>query len=202
MKRLLLVMVSAMAFSAFGQAVLDGSPAAGKQATRKFSGTIEIPNDPSHLPDFTLHEFPFAEIAHRVDGCPVEIVTATFERPAQLMFAYATQQQRRPTLRLEYRNSSGKDISTVVLTGWLKIKENPYQLDFSIYPIQLKLSRDTRLGKDVQKWEALQLASDTFGLDRLVVDQVQYLDGTTWKRDRQSCTYSFSKGSVHRAEAR
>ena len=42
-----------------------------------------------------------------------------------------------PTLRLDYRNFSGKDIESAALTGWIKVKDNPYQLDSVTHSVQL-----------------------------------------------------------------
>ncbi len=135
------------------------------------------------------------------DGCPVQIANASFDRPAELVLAAQTRLDRGPTLHLDYQNHSGKDIDSVVLTGWLKVKESPYQLDAVVRPFDLKLSRKALLGKDVQAAEALKVAANAIGLDRLELSQVFYADGTTWKAERRNCVYR-SFDNLVQAEAR
>jgi len=135
------------------------------------------------------------------EGCPVHIVSASFDRPGHTMLISQTNEDSGPTLRLGYRNFSGKDIESVVLTGWIKVKDSPYQLDSVAHPFQLELSRKALLGKDVEASETLKLASDALGLDKIELSQVIYTDGTTWKPERRSCVYTYA-GSTERAEAR
>jgi len=131
----------------------------------------------------------------------VQIVNASFDRPAELVLTAQTRRDRGPTLHLNYENFSGKDIDSVVLTGWLKVKDSPYQLDATIHPFELKLSRKALLGKDVQATQALQVAANAIGLDRIELSQVFYTDGTTWKAEQRNCVYH-ANGNLERAEAR
>ena len=105
-----------------------------------------------------------------------------------------------PTLRLDYRNFSGKDIESVVLMGWIKVKDTPYQLDSVSHSVQLELSRKALLGKDVQATQALKLATNAIGFDRIELSQVTYTDGSSWKPQRK-CVYA-NAGSTERATAR
>ena len=132
-------------------------------------------------------------------GCPVQIVNAYFERPAEFMLTAHSRAQSAPTLRLDYRDFSGKDIESVVLTGWIKVKDNPYQLDSVSHSVALQLSRKALLGKDVQATQALRLAANAIGFDRIELSQVTYVDGTSWKAQRK-CVYA-NAGSTERAKA-
>jgi len=133
-------------------------------------------------------------------GCPVRIMDASFQRPAELILIAQGNSLSGPTLRLNYSNYSGKDIESVLLTGYLKVKDNPYQMDYTIHPFALTLSRKALLGKDVQATSALKLASDAFGVDRIELSQVIYADGTTWKPEPRSCVYPMT-GATERAKA-
>jgi hypothetical protein len=135
------------------------------------------------------------------DGCPVRIENASFERAARLMLASDREGRNAPTLHLDYRNFSGKEIDSVVLTGWIKIKDSPYQLDYALHPFQLELSREAVLGKYAQATQALRLANDAFGVDRIELSAVNYADGTSWTAKRKSCVYRYL-GATQRAEAR
>jgi hypothetical protein len=132
-------------------------------------------------------------------GCPVQIVNASFDRPAEFMLTAHSRAESEPTLRLDYRNFSGKDIESVVLTGWIKVKDSPYQLDSVSHSVALELSRKALLGKDVQATQALRLAKNAIGFDRIELSQVTYADGTSWKAQRK-CVYA-NAGSTERAKA-
>jgi hypothetical protein len=129
-------------------------------------------------------------------GCPVQILNASFERPAQLMLTSQTSSATGPTLRLDYRNFSGKQIASAVLTGWIKVKDSPYQLDSVAHPFQLELSQKALLGGG----QALKLASNAIGFDRIELSRVVYADGTTWTPERQSCVCA-NMGVTERAKA-
>jgi len=134
------------------------------------------------------------------ENCPVRIVNASFDRPAQLMLTAQSKADSGPTLRLDYRNFSRKDIESVVFTGWIKVKDSPYQLDSVTYPFHFELSRKALLAKDIQATETLKLASNALGLDRIELSQVTYTDGTTWQPDRGGCVYLYM-GNTERAKA-
>jgi hypothetical protein len=140
------------------------------------------------------------KMASHQAGCPVQIVNASFDRPAEFMLTSHSRAESAPTLRLDYRNFSGKDIESVVLTGWIKVKDNPYQLDSVSHSVALELSRKALLGKDVQATQALKLAANAIGFDRIELSQVTYVNGTTWKAQRK-CVYA-NAGSTERALAR
>jgi hypothetical protein len=131
-------------------------------------------------------------------GCPMQIVDASFERPGRIMLISDGLASAEPTLRLHYWNFSGKEIESVVLTAWIKVKNSPYQLDSTVYPFQLKLAPEAPLGDDAQATQALKLKSNAFGLDRIELSQVIYSDGTMWKPERKNCVYHYM-GTTARA---
>lgn len=133
-------------------------------------------------------------------GCPMQIVGASFERPGRIMLVAQGEMKSEPTLHLDYGNFGSKDIESLLVTGWVKVKHSPYQLDYTVHPVSWELSSKHPLGKDARAAQTLVLASDTFGLDRIELSQVIYTDGTTWKPERQSCVYRYV-GTTERAEA-
>ena len=214
MKRLLLVLVISAALPTWGQV--------GQEMPKAPSGAAVNTNQPATVwvqgADGSMHELQVpaslgqlnglvqgpgaVDLEHVVSnqtGCPVQIVDASFDRPAELMLTAHSRAESAPTLRLDYRNFSGKDIESVVLTGWIKVKESPYQLDSVTHSVQLDLSRKGLLGKDVQATQALKLSANAIGFDRIELSQVTYVDGTTWKPQR-NCVYA-NVGSTERAKA-
>src|SRR5271163_4079187 len=205
MKRLLLVLAASTALSAWGQV--------GQEAPKTASGAAVNSRQPATViiqgADGTTHELQVpvtigqmqgllvqaadaADLENRVGsqaGCPVQIVNASFDRPAELMLTAHSRSGSGPTLRLDYRNFSGKDIESVVLTGWIKVKDSPYQLDSVSHAVALELSRKALLGKDAQATQALKLAANAIGFDRIELSQVTYADGSTWKPERK-CVYA------------
>jgi hypothetical protein len=85
-------------------------------------------------------------MASRQARCPVQILKASFERPARLMLT-------------------------------------------SHDPLE-----------NVQAAEALKLAGNAIGFDRIELSQVTYADGTTWSPERRSCVYA-NVGVTERAKA-
>ncbi len=205
MKRLLLVLAASATLSAWGQ-VSREAPKTASGATTKTNqpatvwvqsadGSMQELQVPASLGQLQgLVQGPGAvDLEHTNSnqaGCPVQIVNASFDRPAELMLTARSRADGAPTLRLDYRNFSGKDIQSVVLTGWIKVKDSPYQLDSVSHSVQLDLSRKALLGKDVQATQALKLSANAIGFDRIELSQVTYADGTAWKPERRSCVYS------------
>ncbi len=191
MKRILLVLAASVALSASGQV--------GQEAPKTASGAAVDSRQPTTViiqgNDSRTHELQLSQAA-----CPVQILQASFERPAQFMLTAHSQVDDTPTLRLEYQNLSGKDIDSVLLTGWIKVKDNPYQLDSVTHPFQMELSREALLGKNVQATQALKLVSNAIGFDRIELSRVNYADGTAWTPERRSCVYS-NMGATERARA-
>lgn len=141
-------------------------------------------------------------------GCPVHIVSASFARPPQFMLTTeglppsSSATEEAPSLRLDYRNLSGKDIASVLLTGYIRLKESPYQLDSVSHAFSFELSQKVLLGKNVEASQALKLTKNALGLDRIELAQVIYADGSAWKPDpHQKCVYH-AGGTLERAEAR
>src|SRR5271163_4072104 len=216
MKRFLLVLVTSAALSAWGQVgqeapkTASGAVAGSRQpATVIIQGAdgmtheLQVPVTIGQMQGLLVQAADAADLENRVGsqaGCPVQIVNASFDRPAELMLTAHSRSGSGPTLRLDYRNFSGKDIESVVLTGWIKVKDSPYQLDSVTYPFQFELSRKALLAKDLQATETLRLASNALGLDRIELSQVTYTDGSTWKPERRGCVYPYM-GSTERAKA-
>jgi hypothetical protein len=214
MRRVVLVLAVSAALSASAQV--------GQQAPKTASGAAVNSGEPATVwvqgIDGSTHELQtpvtlgqlqglvqgpgavdMEHIVRNQTGCPVQIVNASFDRPAELMLTAHSRAASAPTLRLDYRNFSGKDIESVVLTGWIKVKESPYQLDSVTHSVQLDMSRKGLLGKDVQATQALKLSANAIGFDRIELSQVTYVDGTTWKPQR-NCVYA-NVGSTERAKA-
>jgi len=211
MKRLLLVLATSAALSAYGQAGQHspfdaiGSSQKATVIVKDWNGqphALQVPFANEKLRD-VLETLEAMEIAAGGQaGCPVQVLAASFERPAQLMpTAAQVRADGAPTLRLNYRNLSGKDIESVRLTGYVKVKDNPYQLDSVTRPFDVVLSRKALLGKDVQATQALKLAANAIGLDRIELSRVTYADGTSWQPERRNCVFS-NAGGMERAEAR
>lgn len=182
MRRILFMMLlSSAAISALGQG-------------RAESQIVTVPSDLQSEPDAQ-------------EGCPVRIVAASFERPGQVMLTGERSPSSQvapvsgPALLLDYKNTSGKNIESILLTGWIKVKDSPYQLDSVAHPFQLLLSRKALLDKDAEGSETLKLASNAFGFDRVELAHLTYSDGTTWKAERRNCVYHANFG-LERAEAR
>jgi hypothetical protein len=213
MKRLLLVLAASAALSAWGQAgreapkAVAGGGANSNQPTTVvvlgFDGQtheFQVPTNLNQVQIQKLVQDKMTDLEHAFNtqgGCPVQIVDASFERPVQLMLTSQTNFVTGPTLRLNYRNFSGKDIETVVFTGWIKVKDSPYQLDSVTHPFQLELSPEAMRGDGGKEFH---LASTAIGFDRIELAQVNYVDGTTWQPKHRSCVYS-NMGVTERAKA-
>jgi hypothetical protein len=102
--------------------------------------------------------------------------------------------EAKPKLNLEYGNFSGKQIESILFTGWIKLKSSPYQLDAVSQPFQLRLS------PNAQSKKAFRLDSKAIGFDRVELSRVTYADGTSWKPERQNCVYA-NAGSTEQARA-
>jgi hypothetical protein len=213
MRRLLLVLAASAALSASGQAGQE-TPKTASVSNSKQPATViilgadggthelQVPVTMGQMQGLLDQATDAADLENMISsqaGCPVQIVSASFDRPAELMLTSHSRADNGPTLRLDYRNFSGKDIESVALTGWIKVKDSPYQLDSVSHSAQLELSRRSLLGKDVQATQALKLAANAIGFDRIELSQVTYADGTSWKPQRK-CVYA-NAGSTARAKA-
>jgi hypothetical protein len=214
MKRLLLVLLTSAALSASGQVSQEPvNTATGTAVNTNQPATVWIQGSNGSVHELQVPaalgqieelvqgpgDIDLEHIVSNQSGCPVQIVDASFERSAELMLTSRSRTESGPTLRLDYRNFSGKDIELVVLTGWIKVKGSPYQLDSVSHSVQLELSRKMLLGKDAQATQALKLASNAIGFDRIELSQVMFADGTTWRLQRK-CVYA-NAGSTERAKA-
>jgi hypothetical protein len=214
MKRLLLIVITAATVSAWGQA----GPEASKTASNAQSNSSQPASMWVQGADGSMQELPAPArmgqqqglvqgpgavdlenmMSHQA-GCPVQILNASFDSPGGTMLISQTNSSKGPTLYLNYRNFSGRDIEAVVLTGWIKVKDSPYQLDSVSHAVALELSRKALLGKDAQATQALKLAANAIGFDRIELSQVTYADGSSWKPQRK-CVYA-NAGSTERAKA-
>jgi len=212
MKRLLLVLVSSAAVAAWGQTGMQ--PAAGGGSNPSHKTNVVVPGGDGQTREFQipltrsqaqrLAENQAADLENEYgsqQGCPVQIVDASFDRPAEMVLTAHAPDESGPTLHLSYRNFSGKDIESVVVTGWLKVKDNPYQLDSVSHPFDLTLSRQALLGRDVEATQALKLVANAIGFDRIELAQVSYADGTSFSPEERKCVYR-AYGNLERAEAR
>jgi hypothetical protein len=214
MRRLLLILAASVALSASGQVSQEApNTANGAAVNSSQPATVWVQGEDNRLHELqvpttlgqlqSLVQSPAAvDLENMVSsqaGCPVQIVSASFDRPAELMLTAHSRSGSGPTLRLDYRNFSGKDIESVVLTGWIKVKDSPYQLDSVSHAVALELSRKALLGKDARATQALRLAANAIGFDRIELSQVTYADGSTWKPERK-CVYA-NAGSTERAKA-
>ncbi len=211
MRRFLLVVAASAALSAWGQAGLEapkGTNGAGVSSNQHTTVVVQGADGQWHelQTPATLGQLqrlvqgPGAvDLENMISsqaGCPVQILNASFERPAQLMLTSQTNTSTGPTLRLDYRNFSGKEIDSAVFTGWIKVKDSPYQLDSVTHAFQLEVSQNALLVGG----QAFKLASNAIGFDRIELSRVVYADGTTWTPERQSCVYA-NMGVTERAKA-
>jgi hypothetical protein len=155
---------------------------------------LALPENITHLQALLGEGDDFASGAQA--GCPVRILSASFERPAQLILTDGAMRDSAPSLRLGYGNFSGKEIESVVLTGWLKVKDSPYQLDSVTHPFHLELSRRALPALDVDRAEVIKLANNVVGMDRIELSQVMFADGSMWKPARRNCEYRANVGSL------
>jgi hypothetical protein len=206
MKQLLMALAASAALTASAQ-VGQGS----QKAEANSNQTVLIEGQDGRTREFhsgALGSVDLEKMANVVDlenltssqaGCPVQILSASFEHPGQVMLTSHATSVIGPSLHLSYRNFSGKDIESVVMTGWIKVKDSPYQLDSVSHPFTLELSRKSLLSKDVESSQILKLVSNAIGYDRIELSQVNYADGSSWKPQRK-CVYA-NAGSTERASA-
>jgi hypothetical protein len=216
MKRLLLLVATAVTVSAWGQAMLEAPKTASAaqsnsnqpakvwvQGADGSMHELQVPATLGQLQQGLVQGRNTVDLENMISsqsGCPVQIMDASFDRPAEFMLTAHSRADGAPTLRLDYRNFSGKDIESVVLTGWIKVKDSPYQLDSVTHSVRLELSRKALLGKDAQGSQALKLSANAIGFDRIELSQVTYADGTSWSPKPRSCVYA-NAGSTERAKA-
>jgi hypothetical protein len=211
MKRLFMILATSAALSAWGQGGLEAPKTAGGAGANSGQSTavwiqgadgrmheLRVPVTLGQLQG--LVQGPgVVDLEHTNSnqaGCPVQILNASFDRPAQLMLTSHVRTDDAPTLQLEYRNSSGKEIDSVLLTGWIKVKDSPYRLDSVAHPFELELSPKMLRGDG---GKAFRLVSNAIGFDRIELSRVIYADGSTWTPERQSCVYA-NQGLTQRAK--
>jgi hypothetical protein len=119
-------------------------------------------------------------------GCEVKVAQASFDRPARLLQvgsgAWTT-----PSLSVQLEEESAKAIVAVDLVALLKVKENIYQLDSTTRAFPLHV-------RSMEGAQRLQVAESAVGFDSVLIEQVTYRDGTTWRpAHRHACGYSSSR---------
>jgi hypothetical protein len=115
--------------------------------------------------------------------CEVNILQVSFVQPVRVMAVAGASSMREPSLSVWIENNSGKKVQAVDLLARIKVKDSIYQLDSTTreFPIHLASGEDT---------QRLQLADSAVGLESLLIRQVTYEDGTTWKPEhRLACSY-------------
>jgi hypothetical protein len=201
MKRILLVLAASAALSASGQVGQEvPKTASGAQANSSQTTKVWVLGADGQMQEMQV----IGRSSGVVDldrmraqaGCPVQILNASFGRPAQLMLTAQSEADDGPTLHLDYGSFSGKQIETAVFTGWIKVKDSPYQLDSVAHPFQLEVSQEALSGGG----HAFKLVSNAIGFDRIELSRVTYADGTTWTPERRSCVYA-NVGGTERANA-
>ena len=185
MKRLALVLISAAAVCTWGQ-----------QAAQEKAPTVIQPDGSMQIgPQPSSAEL--ADAWRRFDlqqGCPVRIVDAAFERSAQVMLTAKAGQERGPSLRLRYFNRSDKEIQSVSLRGWIKVKDSPYQLDSVTREFNLEIAGPANA--NAHRTEVLKLVESAIGFDRVELRQITYTDGSTWKAVRKNCVFRANDGTL------
>ena len=166
------------------------------QTAQQAPQTVIIPSDGQVLIEPVPTPAQLVNVEGYLDpqaGCPVEIVDAAFERPAQLMLTAKSKEQG-PSLRLQYFNRSDKVVHSLSLRGWIKVKDNPYQLDSVTREFDLELTAPANA--NAHGSEVLKLTHGALGLDRVELRQIVYADGSTWKAERKNCAFRANGGNL------
>jgi len=144
-------------------------------------------DDPTSVPDGfkVLHVSPWEGSKRVRAGCPLQIVNASLTSSSRIMPIAPY------TLRLTYRNTSGKDIRSVILTTWVSVTNGVNQGDSSIHHFNLVLSNRTLLSANVQATQGWSLGSNTTALDRFGISSVVFDDGTKWSSEQENCVFHY-----------
>lgn len=205
MKQILLPLLMLAALSALGQNPSsntnpDPHAAQSKQPAPNQPGrlVIQAPEFFIQAPEFRQFTAQNPEFGQANDaGCEVNILHASFDRPARIMRvssqdASVVAKDRLsapPSLNIQLRNASAKPIAAINLLARIKVKDSVYQLDSVTrsFPFTLNSTNGP---------QRLQLAESALGFESLTIEQVAYTDGTTWKPEHKNACGYRSTGSV------
>jgi hypothetical protein len=126
-------------------------------------------------------------------GCEVAVMKVSFERPARFMPVAGGPQSKAPSLSVEIGNHSTKKVKSIDLVARMLVKDDIYQLDSTTreYPVHLQ---------SIDGVQRVEMADSAMGIESLVLAQVTYVDGSTWKPEhRLACGYR-GLGSISRAK--
>lgn len=126
-------------------------------------------------------------------GCPIVLTSAKLIRPAEyLPVTSEAREKARTHLYLSLSNPSGKQISSIGLTGYLKVKKDRYALD--AIDVRMPLTFTPATG-EIDTEANIPLLKDVVGFDRLTLDSVTYKDGSVWHAAQQRLSCSFTRGT-------
>ncbi len=118
--------------------------------------------------------------------CEVKVLQASFDRPARMM-QVASGAWSTPSLSVQLEDDSAKAIQAVDLVAVLKVKESIYQLDSTTLELPLHL-------RSIEGTQRLHVVESAVGFDSLLIAQVTYRDGTTWRpTHKRACGYYSSQ---------
>lgn len=121
-------------------------------------------------------------------GCEVKVVQASFDRPARMM-RVASGAWSTPSLSVQLEDDGAKAIEGVDLVAVLKVKESIYELDSTTREFSLHV-------RGTEGTQQLHVVESAVGFDSLLIEQVTYRDGTTWRpAHRRACGYYSSAAS-------
>lgn len=122
-------------------------------------------------------------------GCPVVFTDVALKTNAHFMLVQRGGSPDR-SVAFQYKNESGKLIASISVRAALKVKKSVYDLDTTTVPLNMTLS-----GTGAE--EILPLTMLAYGLDRVTLKQVSYIDGTVWTADtKRACSYQSPSSSL------
>jgi hypothetical protein len=129
-------------------------------------------------------------------GCPIVFTSARLDRPADFLPAGPeTKEQSKTRLHLSYSNPTGKQIVSIELTAYLRVKQNRYSLDAT--NITMPLTFNPATGK-VGTEASIPLLENIVGFDRLTLNSLTYIDGSVWHAAGQQHSCSFAPRGTER----
>jgi hypothetical protein len=122
-------------------------------------------------------------------GCPVIFTDVALKTNAHFMRVRQGAPPDR-SVDFQYKNQSGKLIAAISVRADLKVKKSVYDLDTTTVTLNMALS-----GTGAE--EILPLTMLAYGLDRVTLEQVSYIDGTIWTADtKRACSYQSPSSSL------
>jgi hypothetical protein len=123
------------------------------------------------------------------EGCPIVFTSARLDRPGEYVPTSPEARTRsKANLHLSYSNPTGKQIASIGLTGYLRIKQSRYALDATNITMPLTFSPATG---ELSTEASIPLLQDIVGFERLALDSVTYQDGSIWHaaKEHRSCSF-------------